>query len=96
MAEQTKTDNVRWDNAHEGQHEGFRLDGRKKCLEEKHSLGAGYWGSCGNSTLGGFMAQPEEAKISPIWFGKSSACAGGGSLGLWKLPSNTFLGKVKK
>lgn len=63
----TETDNVRWDNAHKGQHGGFRLNGRKKFLEEKHSLGAGYWRGYGNSALWGFMAQ--KRKPSSPWSG---------------------------
>lgn len=75
VAEQTETQNLRWDNAHKGQHGGFWLDGRKEFLEEKHSLGAGYWGGCGNCALGGFMAQ--QRKPSSSWCGESPMCAGG-------------------
>lgn len=59
-----ETENVRWDNAHNGQHGGFRPDGRKISLEEKHSLRAGYWGGCGNSAFGGFMAQQQRKSSS--------------------------------
>lgn len=44
----------------------------------------------------GFYGSEEEAKLSLIWSGESSAYAGGGPLGLWKLSSNSFLDRVKK
>lgn len=46
---------------------GFRLDGRKKSLEEKCSLGGGRQGGCGNPALMGFAAWPDKAKLSPVW-----------------------------